>query len=321
VLVLPRLRARVGKRGGVRYYFDHGGKPRQWEPLGSDERKVEKRYRELMAAPAPQAGTVDGMLADVLEQLARTVKPGTLRLYRQYRKHLAAVFSDPLAITQADVMRYLKACPRMSFRCEISLLSQAFALAMDRGFLTFNPCLGVKVKRKGSRRTRLPTPEEIAAVIAAADERDAVAYELKYALGLRTGDLCALRWSDVDSVWRTEKTGAAATIDGGEVLAPILARARALQARVASMFVLCDRRGRRRRVKTLQAHWRADCKAAGVADCRMHDMRATAATELAERYGLAAAQEFLTHKDARTTLVYVRDRRPMVVRALARRTA
>ena len=310
----PRLR----KQGNA-FYYDHGGKPRHWEPLGPDEARALKRYKALADAPKPREGTVDRMLEQTIEALRGKVADGTLENYKGFRKHLAAVFDpDPTLISQADVLRYLRTCPRMSFRGEIAFLSQGFVLWMDEGRLDFNPCFGVKIKRKGSKRTRLLLAAEIDAIVAKADERLAVAIELAYATGLRIGDLCALRWATVQGIFRLQKTDAPTAIEGSAVLDTILARARALQARVGSLYVLCNRRGRKWLPGTLRDHWDAACVAAGVDDAHFHDLRAAAATEVKRRYGQEAAQEFLGHKDARTTLIYLRDRQPNVVRPLAR---
>ncbi len=319
MLRLPRLRARAG-RNGVRYYFDAGGTPRRWIPLGKDEATVDRRYRELLAAPRPSAGTVDAMLADVLEQLRGQVKPGTMRNYTTFRRHLAAVFrGSPEDVTQADVQRYLRLCPRKSFRGEIALLSQAFALWMDREILTANPCAGVKVRRPVARRTRLLAPAELDAIVAAADERLAVAVELAYATGLRISDLCRLRWADLDAPFRTLKTGAVAAFAPSDVLTPILARARALQARVASLHVLCGRGGKAWTPDALRDQWAKARKAAGVEDARFHDIRAAAATALEREHGPLAAQAFLTHRSAATTAVYLRERRATVIRPIRRK--
>lgn len=316
---LPRLRARAG-RNGPRYYFDAGGKPRRWIALGADDAVARRRYDELIAAPRPPAGTVDLMLADTIEAMRGKLAPGTIANYRGYRKHLAAVFDRPEDITQADVLRYLKICPRTSFRGEIGLLSLAFAHWMDAGRLTFNPCFGVHCRRHGSKRTRLLLPAEIDAIIAATDERIAVAIELAYATGLRIGDLCRLRWADVAGVLETQKTGARAALAPSDALDAILARARAVQARVASLYVLCARAGRAWRPDGLRRHWIKACKAAGVADAHFHDLRAAAGTEVERRYGREAAREFLGHADIRTTMVYLRGLRVGTIRPLDRRS-
>jgi integrase len=322
-LRLPRLRWKHGA-----YHYDHGGKPRRWQRLGSDEAAARAAYDRIEAARATPPGTVDAMLRDYLEapRNAATGQPlarGTLANYRSYRGHLAAVFGPlaPESLTQADVVKYLRLAKRKTVRGEIGLLSLAFVAWMDAGRLEFNPCFGVRVRLPASKRVRLLAFDEIDAIVAAADDRLAIAIELAYATGLRISDLCALRWADLGTAMQTQKTGARLRIEATDDVAPLLERARALQARVASPFVLCDRRGQRWKPDTLRSRWNRACAAAGVTDAHFHDLRAAAGTEVERLFGLRAARDFLGHTTEQTTQGYVRGRRANVVRPLVRRKA
>lgn len=320
MLKLPRLRAKKHRDGTVSYWYDHGGKPRRWEPLGKVEATVLRRHKELTAAPKPGRGTVDEMLREVIESLRGKVSPGTIKNYECYRKHVAAVFRMPEEISQGDVLRYLKTCPRMTFRNEVSLLSMGFVRWMDEGRLDWNPCFGVRCRRKGSKRNRLLEQSEIDRIIAHADERLAMAIELAYATGLRIGDLCALRWVDVLGVVDTQKTGARQEFETTDDFAALLARARGLQSRVGSLYVLCNKRGRKWRPDTLRKHWNAACALAGVENATPHDLRAAGATEVERLYGQEAARIFLGHGNIKQTMTYLRGLRINVVRPLARKT-
>jgi integrase len=309
------------RRKGRAFYFDAGGKPRRWIPLGSDEAVALKRYAQLVEESKPAHGTVDAMLAAYLANPREPLAAGTLVNYRVYRRHLSAVFGKlaPHEIEQQHVILYLRNCKRKSARGEISLLSMAFTAWVEQGRAGSNPVFGVHIRLPVSRRDRLLADAEIDAVVAQADERLAVAIELAYATGLRIGDLCALRWSDMQTAIRTQKTGARQAYEATDALTAILNRARALQARVAGLFVLCDRRGRAWKPDTLRIHWTKACKAAGVVDAHFHDLRAAGGTEVDRRGG--DAQKFLGHKSRRTTEVYLRDKRVNVVTPIARRKA
>jgi len=225
----------------------------------------------------------------------------------------------PADVTQAMILNYLDVCPRTSFRGEIALLSAAYKLWMRKGRLSFNPCFGVRSDRAGSRRDRLLSDVEIDAIVAAAPERIAVAIELAYATGLRISDLCALRWSDIADGVRTIKTGARQSFERTPDLDAILDRARALQAKVGSMYILCARAGRQWTTDGLRRRWNAACAAACVQNAHFHDLRAKGGTDVDRDLGRDAAQKFLGHRHAQTTDVYLRDKRANVVRPLIRR--
>lgn len=309
------------RRKGRAWYYDAGGKPRRWIPLGSDEAAALRAYAKLAEQAKPERGTVDAMLAAYLASPRSPIAAGTVRNYRRFRLYLSGVFGHlaPAELTQADIVRYLRKCPRKSARGEVALLSMAFTAWIDDGRLEFNPCFGVHVKGlPKSKRDRLLINDEIDAIVAKADERLAVAIELAWCTGLRISDLCALRWADfVPTGMETRKTGARQAIEVTEALTPLLERARTLQARVASLYVLCDRRGRPLIPSTLREWWRLACRKAGIDDARFHDLRAAGGTEVERRGG--DAQKFLGHRSRRTTEVYLRDRRANVVRPLARK--
>lgn len=303
------------RRKGAAFYYDAGGTPRRWIALGSDEAVAMRRYKALVGQPAA-AGSIDAMLAAHLATIERAA--GTMELYRVFRRHLSGVFGHlrPDEITQADVLRYLDDCPRTSFRGEIALLSAAYRTAMRRREVTFNPCLGVKTDRPRARRTRLLLPGELDAILAKADPRLAVAVELAYATGLRISDICRLRWGDLerDHV-RTTKTGARIAYEMTDDLRAILARAKALQARVAGLYVVSNR-GAPFDKDSLGYLWTKACKAAGVGDARFHDVRAMAASAVDAQGG--DAQRFLAHSDPKTTRGYLRGRAVTVVKPLRR---
>ena len=131
------------------------------------------------------------------------------------------------------------------------------------------------------------------------------------------GDLCRLRWDETKDSIRTQKTGARQAFELTDHLRTLLDRAKALQSRVGSLYVLCDRGGGQLKKKTLWRYWVRACEAAGVKDAHFHDLRAAGATEMDRRGG--DAQKFPGHRTRQTTEVYLRDRRLNVVTPLKRK--
>lgn len=64
------------KRGAV-WYYDHGGKPRRWERLGTDEAVALARYEAIRAGAAVPRGTVDAMLGDYLARPPLAAAPAS----------------------------------------------------------------------------------------------------------------------------------------------------------------------------------------------------------------------------------------------------
>jgi integrase len=334
MLVRPRLRGQRNKKGIVHYYFDLGGSPRRWEPLGTEQASVLKRYDKLIAQFKERVATrdnftVDAMLGDYIEHAnnVKTGKPlgkGTLANYRSFRKNLSKVFGpaapDSEEMTQAAIVRYMRTRKASSpiIRGEVALLSLSYLRWMDLGKVQFNPCFGVKVKLPPCKRTRLLRAEEVDRIVQQADERLAVAIELAFATGLRIGDMCRLRWADVGDLVETQKTGQRLAWTRTDEFDALLARAKALHGKVASMFVLMGPRHRPWTTYTLREHWYKACGAAGIEDAHWHDIRAAAATEIERRDGIEAASRFLGHRNLSTTQVYLRDRSVRMVTPLAR---
>ncbi len=149
----------------------------------------------------------------------------------------------------------------------------------------------------------------------------AIVIEFGYATGLRIDDLRTLRWADLaNSVW-TRKTGARQGFQDTPEFRELVARARALQAKIASPFVFCTKRGKQWSYWQLHTRWDDACAAAGVEDAHFHDLRAIGATELDESQGIEAARQFLGHRNRQTTEVYIRGKRRNLVKPLVRRKA
>lgn len=313
---LPRLR-----RKGKAFYYDTQAKPRKWIPLGSDEAVAIREYRKLHQQTVA-VGSVPQMVRDYLLTISGEKATATIAQYRAWQRHLEAVFEgvDASAVTQADIAHYLDICPRTSGRGEISLLSGAYHRWLRLGKLTFNPCIGAKSTRKRAHRTRYLTHAELDAVLTHASPLLAVAIELAYATGLRISDLVSLRWDQFEegASVRTQKSGNRQRFELNDDFRGLLARARSLQGRVGSVYVLSGRGGQPLVRQTVGHWWRVALKAAGVRDAHWHDIRAKAGTD-ADAAGQDATA-FLGHGDRQTTKVYLRGRKITTVSPLKRGT-
>ncbi|HEY3002596.1 MAG TPA: tyrosine-type recombinase/integrase, partial [Kribbellaceae bacterium] len=174
--------------------------------------------------------------------------------------------------------------------------------------IPYNPCAGVRLLRTPRRRYVVWTPEEAGRFLAAtADDSLHAAWRVALFAGLRRGELCGLRWSDVD--WRTGRltverqlvhvgrevvTAELKTDEGTRVVKLDAATLDALRrhrdrqrferAYDLGGWVFADPAGAPWRPKALSAHFgRVVRKVEGVPVVRLHDLRHIHAT-----WGLAA---------------------------------
>lgn len=81
-----------------------------------------------------------------------------------------------------------------------STISKLFADAVKSGDISENPCEGVKLPQRGAHEGRIPTTQEVDAMLRSLDMTDARhrALALCAACGLRRSEAVALEWSDFD---------------------------------------------------------------------------------------------------------------------------
>lgn len=188
-----------------------------------------------------------------------------------------------------------------------AVLRSAFKAGMERGALAVNPMLVVEKPRLARREMRVWTPDEARAFLRVSDDdRWGAFFRLSLSLGMRRGEVLALRWSDIDLErgWLTISRTLTPGVGGfgvGEVKTPSSRRRLRLDADCVSAL-------RRQRVRVNEQRLRAGIDwvdeglvfpgrwggvmnpnrvrhhlhrlagVAGVPAIRVHDLRHTAAT-------------------------------------------
>jgi len=202
-------------------------------------------------------------------------RPKTVKDYRwKLEAHLIPFFGELHLdrITVAEVERYAatklterpKPLSPPSINASITLLAQILEAALDRDLMVRNPARGRgrKIRERPPARSYLETAGQIAALLGAAAELDRDArkdrqHVERHAIlatmtlaGLRIGELCALRWQDVDLTTGWITIGDAKTPAGRRRvkirhgLAGVLAALRARQIRLdQSAYVFATRTG------------------------------------------------------------------------------
>ena len=333
-------KVRVGGRQSKRAI---GPKREAGSRRGLTRTQAEARLRKLLdelalAPPLLERLTVEEAGARYLAHLAAIGRRrSTLGDYESYlRVHLVPFFEDlPLDKVARRHVEGLIAekladgrAPK-SVRNYVGLLHGVFAYAERQGWLAGNPCQGAELPAAPDEdaEIRFLDDAELEALLRATPDDelgslDRVLYLTAAMTGLRQGELLALRWRDVD--WSAARVRVRRSYVRGEFgrpkskrssrsvpLAVRLAREleRHFQAtewqgdddlvfgHPASNTPL-DRSALRRRFKRNLARAR-------VREVRFHDLRHTFGTRMAAAgTPLRTLQEWMGHRDFKTTLIY-----------------
>ena len=271
--------------------------------------------REARAA----APTVADGFARLFDEYApRRIADGRMseRTLADYRKQYRGTVGPALgklkieAVTRHDIERAVaKRAPVQRNRI-LALLSRAFNVfeAWEYRAPNSNPCHRIERARE-EPRDRTFAPAELAALAAALRERAdrnpaaVAAIRLAALTGLRIGECLAVEWDHID--FETGRLDMPRTKTGG--------RAHDLAAPALELLASLPRvNGEDRVFGKLTYHWartvfRGVCEAAGLADCRLHDLRRTLMTQAAAA-GIEShvLRDLLGHKTQAMANRYIR---------------
>lgn len=144
----------------------------------------------------------------------RDLRPGTRANYEQHiRNHIEPLIGriklsdlrahhiDRMltAITRGDAATGRAPVGVATSRRVFSTLRAALNSAVKKRRLTYNPCQGVELEPEHRDEAKVWNADQIRAFLAAVEgDRLALLFRLVLLRGLRRGEACALRWSDVD---------------------------------------------------------------------------------------------------------------------------
>jgi integrase len=257
----------------------------------------------------------------------RGCKPWTLRGYRSIiDAHLIPAFGKlPVEdVTTVAIERWIATIdgsPRTRNKLLI-LLHGVLKRARKVYGLPNNAAAEVeKFPQRRSGDIDVFSPEEVRALVRAADsEQDAAIFLTAAFTGLRQGELCALRWRDVDfanSVLRVRASyglGQVTLPKSGKVrsipLAPDVAKALArLGDRERFIdeddLVFAGVLGGHIDSGALRRRYKSALERAGLRQLRFHDLRHTFGTRMIAKADIRRVQEWMGHADIQTTMRYL----------------
>jgi integrase len=296
------------------YWHVKGGR---WTKIGKSLHAALTAYAAAHESPPPQ-GSMAALIDEALAEIRRGIKPSTLRQYEQAAKTLKRKLIEfaPEQVRPRHVAQLKKALantPNMANRC-LSVLGQVFAYALEQQLpgVDANPVVGIR-RHKETKRTRLISLIEYVGIREQAGPRLQVIMDLCVRTGQRIGDVLKIRRADlVEEGIRFEqrKTGAKRIVPWTPELRSVVERAKALHGNIRALTLLHNRRGKTPDYRTVKLQWDRACKAAGVTDAHLHDLRAVAATWAKKQAKNPTA--LLGHTSPAQTARYLRDREEVV---------
>lgn len=302
------------------------------------ERELQRRM-ESERTPVRARVAIEEAGERYLEHLEHVLerKPTTVADYGYIlRGHFAPFFGATALerLRPEDVSRYLVAKRREELATKtitnhLVFLHGLLAFAVKRGWAQTNPVDAVDRPRAdgGDPDIRYLTLAEVEALLRTVGEgrfaaTDRALYLTAAMTGLRQGELLALRWGDVD--WRAGRLRVRRTFTRGSFGAPKSRRssrsvpltdrvAGALERQFqASAFqadedlVFCNpHTGRPMDASRMRKRFKKALAQAGIRPVRFHDLRHTFGTHCAAAgVPLRTLQEWMGHRDAKTTQVY-----------------
>jgi integrase len=269
--------------------------------------------------------TFAALVAAFLADVAATRKPATAA---QYQRRLAAAVRvlgsrDLADLAAADLQQHLDRESRFAdgsekapdtIRANMIALDQVQAWGVERRHLAA-VILPRQRKPGGRQRDYLPSLDEVKAILAHARPDFALMYRALRCSGARPGELCRATISDYsrrDEVITlkdhktSRKTGKPRLIDVGQAMAKLVDQAIAGRA---SGPIFLRANGRPWTVPALGHVFRGIRKRAGLPkQLVLYLTRHEFATELVEKFGIAAAAACLGHANISTTTRYSKPR-------------
>ena len=280
---------------------------------GVDLVAVEERATDAQRAAEAKARP----LSEVAEAYLNSIKH--LRSWRSIESRTRCHIIPKLGsrtigtVTRADVVDFLNSLAKRGLRHQVNrcreTLRAIFAYAIERELVTVNPILGVSKRRLEIPRDRTLTDEELMALWRAIDklpELPRAYFRVTLLTGARRNEVRELAWSELDlaaGLWRlpAERNKSARPFEI-PLSAPVVETLRLLP-RIGPMVFALDGK----RPMTLHQLIERVRQDAGLPDVRLHDLRRTLRTGLAELcVSFEVAERVLNHAMPGLQAVYNR---------------
>lgn len=201
--------------------------------LIAQAQSIEERIRELQAIAAGVKPVTLGELVELWRKSPRR-KDCSAEMEATYAAQIGAFVEwagggvDVRAVDDAMAERYAKSLAGKSggtYNKHLNALDAAWRAVGRTAGAEGNPWAELPRKRQAAHRRRVLTPQEIAAILAAAEGEWRALIEIGLHTGLRMGDACQLKWEafkgDGTVEVTTGKTGAVVKLPSAALLAAL----------------------------------------------------------------------------------------------------
>ena len=192
-------------RGGTRFGYVYG---RSYAAVRQALLMKKAALGDAAARASKSGRTLAQWMAQyLLGEHTAHLKPRSQAAYRStYERHIAPFLGavDLAHITPADVQQLTALLNRKKLAPNtvagaLRLLSAALQSAVEEGIIQRNPCRNISVPQPPREEQRVLSVPEQEALRASALRQGSLATLLALYTGLRLGEICALRWQDVDA--------------------------------------------------------------------------------------------------------------------------
>lgn len=299
-------------------YHKHGAywlvRKGKWTRLADDLKGGLTAYASIYEAPK---GGMAELIDDAFTEMKPRLSVNTVRQYTQaaakLKKMLVEFAPEQVKpVHAAGIKKAMNKTPNMANRV-LSFARQVFDYALEQQQVTLNPFVGIR-RHPEAKRGRLISADEYSAIYEKSGDRLQVILDLLRLTGQRISAVLRIRRSDLlDEGIRfpPHKTETKRIVKWTAELEEVVARAKVLNGNIRALTLLHNRRGKAPDYRTIHDQWAKACRAGGVEDVTLHDLRALAATE-AEKQGKNPT-ELLGHTSEQQTRRYLRGREEKVV--------
>ena len=361
------LRRRTGKNGAVSYQITvetdcnplTGERERHWKTVRGTKKQAETVMRKMIdeleqgSVAAPSAMKVQDWMAmwvgTYLPNIEETTRVGYEEKIKNYivpeLGHIQLKALKPTNVqTWINGLNKRGLSPK-TIRNAFNNLNAAMKKAVTLRMIPHNPCEGAELPKLAKYQANIYDTPDMKKVLSVAEGTDMyIPVLLALAVGLRRGELLALRWHHIDfeagvihirdnmvkgkdgqPIIKTPKSasGTRDIIVGNSVLSALSAAKTAYDEAKTSPgfhdegFVVCQANGKFYKPDSMTQKWERFMIANGLPKVRLHDLRHSCATAMIDAgVDAVTVKDTLGHSDVTTTMkFYVHSTQSMSKRA------